>query len=918
MKKTGKVLSLVLSAALVVSSLSATFASAATATKTEYVPVQTSLVETDLVNGKSGAASKTEITSTVPFQIPNGITTKDHLDVGNLTAADIAYKSGSNILSLSIDKDNSKVYAQLSSDSVTGSEVVAVRYTGNSYRYTDPTQPIQFSAEVDYTIKVFANNSVVISGSASAPVALTSLNKNDATGTVNAYVLKVGRGTGSIASFGAVNVTTSTSASADVVDSTISSTQVTAGMYFVKAANSNKVACTTASATEASVNLTKNPANSEFFNVGSLVVYAVPLKWDATNTKAVLDSANTISTATTVNNTVSLPSSANEIKMWHGSTYAMQSSEASGVTETVAGVKIAGTNVALPVADAINVTGANIIIHGPVTMDNGSVGTVSGTGVFTLSNGNVTGIDDPATGLLMSNGNVGSIAHAAGVTINGGVVGSVSATSVNVDSVDGKIPTTVGNITATSVDVKSTNAVKTGNIKAINADGTVTAGPASDSNSITVEGNSATVGTIDLDHYAVTINLTGFTGSIAAPLNAENGIIATPDDSNNNKANATVTGNVVVNEVNVADGTLTIANSLNVGTVTGAGTLVIPAGGMYVNNTMNSVSLKLSNASITTGMTAFSAAAYKVYDGMFKTVGFTLDYDAVSAVTGTRTTDTFKVKTVNFAGLTIAPVSGTSNKVVLNNTASFKVSAYPSGTSLPDNTKVDFSFSGSSDNFSYKTTADTITISALKYDDLFSSLNKGTITATLVDATTDTPIYQYSPVTYDVQMLKTPDVTYTSDTHVNVPVAMDGTYIYKITSLDGKEHAITNGSSSFKVTKTQSGNVYFYTITPVGKVGESCGMYIDGKLLDVATITAAKAKIDTAKVTVAVGKTYQFKVTAPTKPTFGVGSSAVKVIASSSKGSNEYDFKVQVVSGKTGDAVGIYVNGTRMSILTIG
>lgn len=919
MKKTGKALSLLLSAALVVSSLTATFASAAT-TKTEYVPATTSGNVVYLANGLSGNSSKTDITgaSSIPYSIASGVVTKDHLDVGALTATDISYKSGSNLLSLSIDSTNSKVFAQLSSESATGTEVVAVRYTGTSYRYTDPTQAIQFSAEVDYTVKVLANNSVVLSSSKTAPVDLGTVKKNADNGTaINAYVLKVTRGTNSQASFNAVDLTATHDASSNFVSTGITSAQVTAGMYFVKAANSNTVNCTTASAdtAEADVAVTKQPANAEFFNVGSLVVYAIPLKWDATNSKAILDNANTVSSATTVDNTVNVPAANNEIKMWHGSTYAMPAAEAANVSETTTGVSIVNTdgttNVQGPVADAINVTGANIVINGTVTMDNGSVGTVSGTGTLVLSNGTVTAITDSVankgtTNLTMSNGNVGSITRAGTVAINGGVVGSVSANSVTVDAADSKVPTTVGAITAASVDVKSTYAAtKTGNITATNGAGTVTAGPAADSNSIDIEGSNTTVGAIDLDHYAATINLKAFNGSIVAPLNAENGTVATPDDAQNNKTNATITGNANFNQVNVTDGTLTIANSLKVATVTGAGTLVIPAGGMYVSNTMNSVSLKLSNASITSGMTAFTAAPYKLYDGMFKTVGFTIDYDAISAVTGTRTIDTFKVKAVNFAGLTIAPVSGTSNKIALNDKATFKVSAYPAGTSLPDNTKVDFSFSGSSDNFSYTTTADTITISATKFDDLFSSLNKGTITATLVDATTDTPIYQYNAVTYDVQMVKTPEVSFKSDTTGTVNMKAGGVYQFKITSADGSvpDFAVANGGATV-APYTRSGNDFFFRVT-AAKAG-NYGVYVGNRI---AMLAITGTSIDTTKVTIKAGKVYQFKVTAAKAPRFQVAN--VGEIKPYSVNGNDYFFRVTAT--KEAGAHGVYVDGVRLA-----
>lgn len=933
MKKTGKALSLVLSLALVVSSLATTFASAATA-KTEYVPAKTSDTVVYLANGLSGSKSETDISGTgeIPYSIPSGIVTKDHLDVGTMTATDIAYKSGNNVLSLRVDSNSSKIFAKLSSDSAIGTEVVAVRYTGTSYRYTDTTQPIVFSAEIDYTVTVLANNSIVLSGSDTTLAPLDSLNKNS-DGALSAYVLKVTRASsGSTAEFKSQKVTAAVDGTANHnFDPTgIAKADVDNGLYFVKTVSSNAPTTTTGASNAINIKLT-TPANAEFLNVGSVVSYSVPLKWDSTNGKATLDSANTVSKATTVDNTVAIPANY-DIKMWHGSTWALPKTEASSLTETTAATKVTGTNVVAPYNDAINVTGSNIVLAANATMYDGSVGTVTATAAatLTLNKGNVTKIDDADVTLSMSNGSIGTIAKAAAATIDGGTVGSVNAGSVTVDATDEKITTTVGAITAGSVQISSTNAaVKTGNITATATDGTVTAGPAADSNEILIEGSNTTVGTIDADHYAVTIDLKGYTGSIVAPANAESATLTTTTDAKGNKTTATVNGAVAIKTVNVSDGTLTIANSLNVGTVTGAGTLVIPAGGMYVSETMNSVALKLSNANLSKGMTAFTAAPYKLYDGMFRTIGFTLDYDAISSLT-TRTSDVFKVKDVNFAGLTIAPATGTSNKVLVNSSATFNVSSYPNGTPLPTGSKIDITFSGSTDNFSYTTTANSITVSAKKYDDLFSSLNKGTITATLVDATTDTPLYQYDPMTYDVQMIAKPETVYTSDTTVDKTIKVGEQYTYKITSSDGSDPKFgfgTNGIANIvKSWKTTSGTTtfYYYTIQGVKEGAAGAFTTADKAKINVVTVKGSVYKSDTSVVTIATGKSYTFKITADkgvSAPVFQVCTFSAKntVLTKTVKnadGTTSYLYKV-TANGSPVGAHGAYVNGVKVATVTV-
>lgn len=86
------------------------------------------------------------------------------------------------------------------------------------------------------------------------------------------------------------------------------------------------------------------------------------------------------------------------------------------------------------------------------------------------------------------------------------------------------------------------------------------------------------------------------------------------------------------------------------------------------------------------------------------------------------------------------------------------------------------------------------------------------------------------------------------------------------------------------------------------------------------TTSAKTYKSDTgSKLTVKAGKTYQFKITASSKPTFVCGNSSVfKVTYNGSKGSG-YFFKVTAV-GKTGQSAGFYINGEKKpgTVGTIG
>jgi hypothetical protein len=911
MKKiTGKALSLVLSLALVVSSFSATFANAAT-TKNEYLPT---VNDTDtvvrLANGKSGASSLTNITSTVPFQISN-VATLDNLKVTTpLSAVDIAYKSGANLVTPIVDKDHSQIQVKLNNDNATGTEVIAVRYAVTGKRYTDLTADVQFSVEADYTVKVYQNDSYIISASGSTDKALADVTKDSGT-SFTGYVDKVSRSASDCtAVFAPMNVCAKTKSA---TDSTLDPSGLAKDVFMVKDIYSNsstKTANTDGSDTSFTVTLSKLD-KAEFLNLGTIAIYATPVV--VNNGVSSLNTAKTITATPSVVNKVALSSDYKTIKTWHGSTWAVKDSSAFPA-ESSQGVQITGTSIYAPATDAINVTGADVQLGGDVSMESGYVTkvTASTASSFTLDGGNVASIDDDShIAFTMTNGTVGSV-KVKTATVDGGTTGAITAGTVTLNALDEKVPTKTGAIKAETVTIDSDKAaVTTG---AITEDGVlsdVAAGPqANSAQSIMLMGSSTTVASIDLAYYNATVELKGFTGSIAAPANAANGSIVASVDTDNTKTTATVTGAVVVDTVRVDDGTLTIANTLNVGTVTGAGTLVVPANAMYIKSTINSIKLKLSNATLTPGMTAFTAAAYKVYDGMFTPVGFTIDYDAVSAVTGTRTTDTFKIKSVNFAGLTIVPATGTSNKIVKGDKATFNVSTYPAGTKLPDGKSIQITFSGSSDNFSCTTTANSITITANKYDDLFASLNKGTITATLIDTATGAQDYTVDPATYDVQMIKTPEVSFKSDTTGNLNKKIGETYQFKITSADGSAPVFAVASNGATVVANgKSGNDYFFKVTPT-KVG-SFGVYVSGTKVAVLVVTSG-VKCDTSKVTVAAGKTYQFKVTASAQPTFVVAT--VGTIKLASKNGNDYFYKVTAT--KTAGAHGVYINGVLTAVIT--
>jgi acyl dehydratase len=160
------------------------------------------------------------------------------------------------------------------------------------------------------------------------------------------------------------------------------------------------------------------------------------------------------------------------------------------------------------------------------------------------------------------------------------------------------------------------------------------------------------------------------------------------------------------------------------------------------------------------------------------------------------------------------------------------------------------------------------------------------------------------------------------DTGKQLTVQKGGTYQFKVTAPTKPKFVCGNGSVFRVDANGSNGNDYFFKVTAIGEVGQGAGFYVNDEKVPrtVGVISAGEVTLDTGKqLFVPEGGTYQFKVTAPTKPRFVCGNGSVfKVVENGSSG-NDYFFKVIAV-GKTGESAGFYVNDekTPRTIGTIG
>lgn len=87
-----------------------------------------------------------------------------------------------------------------------------------------------------------------------------------------------------------------------------------------------------------------------------------------------------------------------------------------------------------------------------------------------------------------------------------------------------------------------------------------------------------------------------------------------------------------------------------------------------------------------------------------------------------------------------------------------------------------------------------------------------------------------------------------------------------------------------------------------------------GLSIPVSATTSNNVKIDTGKtLTVQEGKTYQFKLTSNSKPTFVSGNSKVFSVTYKGHTGNDYFYQIKAV-GAVGQVTGFYLNGSKTPV----
>lgn len=533
------------------------------------------------------------------------------------------------------------------------------------------------------------------------------------------------------------------------------------------------------------------------------------------------------------------------------------------------------------------VTGYEIIANGALSVNGGNIGKISGDGNVTVENATVGDID---TGddydISISSATVGTIKSGKNVDMDEGakadaiddVVGNVQIEGATVSGNvvaggDVTITGTEDDKSSVGGDVKFKGALDvTAEDGIVEIKGSIKANGA-DVSGMTLSGNMLSLGSIDADYRDVTIEFSEFKGAVAFA-NVAAATVNLIDESNvtiNNESK------LILAAVDVEEGSnLTINGEAKITDISGEGMLAVNSDKLFVNGGMDSVQLKLID-SPANGKVAFRAETDTVSADDFVPVGFTAKVTAQNS-----SVDKIVVETVKFAGLSFDKTSATIAK---GYTADVTVAPYPAGTALPEGAKIAWNLEGDDAyiNYTLNAAGDTATVKVVDFNADYAYSNKATLTATIVDED-GYEIEGYVVASCDIQGVAVPDTSVTLDTKT---VTKNVGEIYQFIAKSSDGSAVTAASSDESVAKValydaNDARGYKFQINAVGAgtatitvknaVGASATMTV--------TVVAGQAtlKIDTTSYKMAPGNIYDFKVTT-------TGTTAVPVVTDSRNGS---------------------------------
>lgn len=928
-KATGKVVSLVLALALVVTSFSSIAAFAATKTETGTATVDTNkdlyLANTNGVDKPVEGSKYFNLTDWI-FGKAVSLETYDHIVITNDIEISQVTVSGSSIVKVvKVNDSNASQYPAANAEdgdyivSVrdakgTGSATLNVLLTGKTTERGDDEVTVRGSVQIKLTL-LDAKTPILTTGTAfgEEPDSIDGLQKNptdydiDHDGKPETDVVPATLDTAFVVKPVADGTAIASYVPQKVVEKTEDNNNYAEGDYVVTATG-------TRSYVDVSGNMiTFGVTEPAVGNTVRLSVYSTKKVTADEGDYWTTDKTVTQGTSKVENKVVgpiasidvgdsskAIVNDKEDTLLSKSKTYAKVSDESDDKYWDVTGAEVIDEDPGLTITAGR--LGDVTVKTGTVSVNDGTIGNLVASDTVTLDGGSLTSVKAENNTINVQGATVGEIKDAATVTVTSGkVTGAVNAANVELLPLNDEEPVSVGAVKAVTLTVDGTNAAA------------AAASFFAKNTASTVEliGENASLGAVDFDYRNTVMTLNGFVGTVPAPTKGTftgydmTGATITTDSEG--ETNATISGNLAIANINLESGTVAFTGNVKVNNVGGSeATMVINAGALNITESVaTSNTLKIADAAdVAAGTVVYTAASEIADESSFVGYGYT-----VKVVSGTNT-DAFVIDSISFSGLTM---NKTEAKILLGTSETFTASVYPNGTTMPEGAYIKFFLDGDENYVSGVDNGNgTATITANKYDATFDVLNKATLTAQVYDQY-DIQLEEYGEATCAITVIEKPETTYVSDTTGNVNVVAGGTYQFKITSTDGSvpQFAVAGDGSIFKlVAQSNEGNDYFFKVQAVGTVGQVCGVYVNKEATPVATLTvAADYACDTTAVNVAVGATYQVKITANSMPTLAAGNSIYTVAFASQEG-NDYFFRITATqNAKAGDAVGFYING---------
>ena len=546
-----------------------------------------------------------------------------------------------------------------------------------------------------------------------------------------------------------------------------------------------------------------------------------------------------------------------------------------------------------------NITGYDIVVDsGALTVTNGRVGNVEAAGDDFVSvdveGGNIG--DVKAHKIHVEDGTVGTIkvkgddaeididdgrvkaidAKKADVKINGGTItGDVVGNTVEITSGDEEIPTTInGNVTAKSSNDPTIN-ISSSSEAAVKVAGTL-------KGNVTLA-DAVSVETVDAD-YEYTVAFENFTGSITAIVNNPSNV--TLDD----ESVVSLVGKLEADNVSIEeDSKLTIGEG-RFESVDGEGILAVPANKLFIEDSIDDVTLQLT-ADLAVNETAFQAYADQVDVEDFNALGYTLEKKSANA-----DVDKFVIKSVTFAGVSF---DKTELSIAKGYSDTITVANYPNGTALPKDATIEWNVDANDDYISVTTEGNTATIKVLDFNSDYATDNVATITATVVDA---------NGIAYDDYVVASAKVTATAlptsevTLDTNKPITLGTGSVYQYIAKSSTGAVLSAASSDAQVATVELFNAadprgYKFQINAL-KEGKAVITTTDAngasKAIEV-TVTKVNGslKADTTSYTFAPGAIYDVKFTVNGSTEVPVVSANGKVVSIAPRGNGVYRVTAQ-------------------------